>query len=266
MPSSSKSTDSTRTELLGCELRASLPGYRTSSVALRPDGSSWSLNVGVIVLTPMEGITGATISLTTMAAPQDARNAYEKGQKDITRGKFSEAEKNLAKAVEIYPDFATAWSMLGEVRRQQGNFPSAREAYLHAISIDPQFVSPHFGMAIIAIHEKNWLEASKYSSETTRLNPTLYPLAFLYNSAANYSLGNLDVAEESVRKFEKLDTNHHNSDSALLLSNILLAKHDYTGAGKALQEYLKNAPNAPNAAEIRKQLKDLDEMSVAKQQ
>lgn len=265
MPSSTRNGDSTRTELLGCELRASLPGFRTSSVSLRPDGSSWSLNVGVIVLSRMDTAPGATISLTTMAAPPEARNAYEKGQKEIARGKFSEAEKELNKAITLYPDFAAAWSMLGEMRRQQANSAGAKEAYLRAISADPQFVSPYFGMAIVAVHEKNWTDVVKYSGEALRLNPSLFPLANMYNGAANYYLGNLDVAEESIRRFEKLDTNHHNPDSALLLSNILLAKHDFAGAAKALEEYLALVPNAPNAADIRKQLKDLNEMSVAKQ-
>lgn len=265
MPSNSKTGDATRTELLGCELRASLPGFRTSSVSLRPDGSSWSLNVGVIVLTSLETVPGATISLTTMAAPQEARSAYEKGQKEIERGKFSDAEKDLAKAVSLYPDFAAAWSMLGEVRRQQDKTATSKEAYLRAISADPQFVSPYFGMAVVAVHEKNWTDVVKYTGDALRLNPALFPLASMYNGAANYYLGNLDAAEESIRRFEKLDTDHHNPESALLLSNILLAKQDYAGAGKALEEYLKLVPNAPNAGEIKKQLKDLNDMNLAKQ-
>jgi TolA-binding protein len=265
MPSSSRTSDSTRPELLGCEIRASLPGFKTSSVLLRPEGSSWSLNVGVIVLTRMETMPGAIISLTTMSAPADARNAYEKGQKDVARGKFSDAEKELSKAVSVYPDFAAAWSMLGEVRRQQDNLAAAKEAYLRAISADPQFVSPYFGMAIVAVHEKNWSDVLKYSGEALKLNPALFPLANMYNGAANYYLGNLDAAEQSVRRFQTMDADHHNPDSALLLSNILLAKHDYAGAGKALEEYLKLVPNAPNAAEIKKQLKDLNDMNLAKQ-
>jgi TolA-binding protein len=266
MPSNSKAGDATRTELLGCELRASLPGFRTSSVSLRPDGSSWSLNVGVIVLTRLDSVQGATISLTTMSAPPDARNAYEKGQKEISRRRFSEAEKELTKAVNIYPDFAAAWSMLGEVRRQQSNPATAKQAYLRAIAADPQFVSPYFGMAIVAVHEKNWADVLKYTGETTRLNPSLYPLAHMYNGAANYYLGNLDTAEKSVREFQKLDTDHHNPDSALLLSNILLAKHDYSGAAEALESYLKLVPDAANVAEIKKQLKELNDMNQAKRQ
>jgi tetratricopeptide (TPR) repeat protein len=232
---------------------------------LRPDGSSWSLNVGVIVLTRMDTVAGDTISSTTMAAPPEARSAYEKGQKFISRGKLSEAEKELSKAVSLDPQFAAAWSMLGEVLRQQDKQVNAKEAYLRAISVDPRFVSPYFGMTIVAVHEKNWTEVVKYSGETLRLNPSLFPLASMYNGAANYYLGNLDAAEQSIRRFQRLDTDHHNPDSALLLSNILLAKHDYAGAGKALEEYLKFVPNAPNAAEIKKQLRDLDQMNLAKQ-
>ena len=156
--------------------------------------------------------------------------------------------------------------MLGEVRRHQANAPSAKEAYLRAITADPQFVSPYFGLAILAVHEKNWAEVLKYTGETLRLNASLYPLAYMYNGAANYYSGNLQAAEKSVRAFEKLDKDHRNPDSSLLLSNILLAENDYAGAGSALEAYLKLVPDAPNAVEIKKQLKELNDMNLAKKQ
>jgi TolA-binding protein len=266
MPSNSRSTDATRPELFGCEVRASLPGFRTTSVMLRPDGSSFALNVGVIVLTPMENVSGAVISMTTLAAPPDARQAYEKGEKALEHKKFLEAEKELRKAVAQYSGFAAAWSLLGEVNRQKADFAAAKEDYLHAIAADPKFVNPYYGMAIVSVHEKNWADVLKYTGEIKKLNPALYPLAFMYSAAANYYSGNLDAAEESARTFEKLDIKHNSPESALLLSNILLAKHDYSGAAKTLEVYLKILPDAPNAAEIKKQLKDLEAMSVAKQQ
>jgi TolA-binding protein len=266
MPTSSRNTDATRPELFGCELRASLPGYRTTSVGLRPDGSTFSLDVGVIVLTPMDNAQGAVISMTTLSAPQDARQAYEKGEKAVERKKFAEAEKELRKAIAQYSDFAAAWSLLGEVHRQNADFTSAKEDYQHAISADPKFVNPYYGMAIVSVHEKNWPEVLKYTGEIKKLNPSLYPLAVMYNAAANYYTGNIDAAEQSVHQFETLDPEHRNPDSALLLSNILLAKHDYAGAARALETYLKLVPNAPNTAAIQKQIKDLNEMSMAKQQ
>lgn len=258
-----RNTDAIRPELLGCELRASLAGFRTTSVMLHPDGSSWSLNVGTIVLTPMDGATGAVISKTTLGAPQSARDAYEKGEKLMLKGKLPDSEKELSKAVAQYANFAAAWSLLGEVQREQSKFPAAKESYQHAITSDPKFVNPYYGMAIVSVHEQNWPDVLKYTDEITKLNPDLYPLAQMYNGAANYYLGNYDVAATSGTKFEQLDVRHQNPESSLLLSNILLAKHDYDGAAKSLQNYLKVAPNAPNAAGVQQQLKELQQANVA---
>jgi cytochrome c-type biogenesis protein CcmH/NrfG len=266
MPSGNRNTDVSHPELMGCELRASLPGFKTSSVLIRPDGSSWSLNVGVIVLTRMEGVSVSTVSMTTMNAPAGAKQAYEKSEKAVSNGKFPEAEKELKKALAEYPDFAAAWAMLGEVHRHNSDFPSAKADYLRAISLDAKFVNPYYGMAIISVHEKNWPDVLKYADEVTKMNPVAYPLTVMYSGAANYYLGNLTAAEENLRSFEKMDTGHQHPDSSLLLSNILLAKHDYNGAAKALEEFLKAAPNVANAEDIKKQIKDLNDMSQAKQQ
>ena len=263
MPGPSGNADSIRPELLGCELRASLAGFKTSSVLLRPDGSSWVLEVGTIVLSRMGNMPGATISLTTMSAPPEARKAFEKGQQAVASQKFNDAERELQKAVGQYPEFAAAWSLLGEVYRQQKKFDSAKQAYSQAIAADPQFLNPYYGMAILAVHESNWNVALKFTDDLLKLNSSAYPLAHLYNAAANYYLGSLDTAEKSARKFEELDPQHHNLDSKLLLSNILLGKHDYEGAAKALEEYLILAPNAPNTAEVKAQLRELNQRRVA---
>lgn len=262
-PPPNRGSDAVRPELLGCELRASLAGFKTTSVMIRPDGSSWSLNVGAIVLTPMDSSAGAIISRTTLSAPQNAREAYEKGQKLMLKNKLPDAEKELGKAVGQYANFAAAWALLGEVQREQSKFPAAKESYQHAITSDPKFVNPYYGMAIVSVHEQNWPDVLKYTDQITKLNPDLFPLAQMYNGAANYYLGNYDVAATSVTKFEQLDVRHQNPESSLLLSNILLAKHDYDGAAKSLQNYLKVAPNVPNAAAVQQQLKQLQATSVA---
>ena len=263
-PNTSRSPDVTHPELLGCELRAALPGFTSTSVTLRVDGSSWDLNVGTIVLTRMENVEGATISLTSMSAPPDAQHAFEKAEKAVEAKKYTEAEKELSKAVGLYPTYAAAWSMLGEVHRSQNKLDAAREEYNRAITADPQFVNPYFGLAVLAVHEKNWEDTVKYTTQVAKLNPAAFPLALMYNGAANFYLGHLDAAEESAKRFRQMDANHLHPDSALLLSNILLAKHDYDGAAQQLEEYLKLVPNAANAAEVRNQLEQLKKMNLAK--
>ncbi len=265
MPGSSPSTITTRPELLGCELRASLPGYRSSSVILRADGNSWEFNVGTILLSRLENVKGSTISTTTMTAPVSARRAFEKGEKALAAKKFDESEKELRQAVEIYPTFARAWAMLGDVHRQQNKLPDAKEDYSKGIAADSQFVNPYFGMTVIAIHEKDWEEALKYSNRVLEINAAAFSLNYMYNAAANYYLGNLPAAEASAHRFKELDTDHRYPDSSLLLSNIFLAKRDYDGAAKELEEYLRLVPAANNAAQINEQIKQLHDMRIVKQ-
>ena len=141
---------------------------------------------------------------------------------------------------------------------------AAKEDYLHSVSADPKFVNPYYGLTVLCAHEKNWPETLKYSAEVTKLNSMAYPLTNMYSGVANYYLGNYDAAESDVRAFEKTDTRHQHPDSSLLLSNILLAKHDYDASAKALEAYLVVVPNAANSADLTKQIKKLNEMSQAK--
>jgi tetratricopeptide (TPR) repeat protein len=264
-PAKQGDSTATRPELLGCELRASLPGFKSTSIPLRMNGGSMDLNVGALILTPMEGVEGTTISMASMAAPPEARRAYEKGEKALAAGKNVDAEKELNKAVQIYPGFASAWAMLGEADRQQAKFAAAKEAYAHAIAADAHFVSPYYGMAIVAVHEKSWDDAVKYTDQVAKLNATAFPLIYMYNAAANYYLGKLDVAEQSAIKFKSFNEASRYPEAELVLANILMGKRDYAGAARELEEYLKLAPNAANVAAINSQLKQLREMSVAKQ-
>lgn len=251
-------------DLLGCEMRAALPGFQSSTVMLRPEGSFGQLEVGTIFLRRMGENQGATISLTTMQAPKDARHAFEKGQKATTQKKLADAETELKKAVEIYPHFAAAWSLLGAVYEQQSRFDEAHNAYAQAVASDSKFVNPYFGMAMLAIREKKWQDVVQYTEQVVKLNGLAFPQVYFYNAAANYNLGNMDAAEKSARKFLTLDSDHRRPECALLLGEILLAKHDYAGAAAQKRSYLTMSPNAPNAEAVRSDVKRLEDLNQVK--
>ncbi|HLJ90987.1 MAG TPA: tetratricopeptide repeat protein [Candidatus Angelobacter sp.] len=253
-------------QLLGCELRAAFPGYLSSTVMLRPDGNSSQLQVGSIYLKRIGNVEGTTISITTMTAPKDARSAYEKAQKNMAAQKLDSAEKGLNKAVEIYPHFAAAWELLGEVHEQKDQLEEAKSAYARALDADSKFVKPYFNLASIAAKGKNWQDTVRFSSELEKLNPYAYPFGFFLNAIGNYFLGNFDVAEKSARKFADLDTGHHRPDVALLLGDILEGKHDYAGAAEQLRTYLAGAPNDPRAESIKANAKRLEDLSAPKPQ
>jgi TolA-binding protein len=249
----------------GCELRAILPGFQSTSVTLHMEDDFGQVRIGTIVLTRQGNVQGSTISVASLSAPKNARQAYEKGRKAEFEKKFSEAEKELSRAVEAYPRYAAAWFLLGEVHRVQLQLDRAVQAYSQAIACEPDFVSPYFALAIIAINQKNWPEVQRLTDRLIRLNEFAYPLAFYYNSAANYNLGRIEEAERSALKFQSMDTEHRTPEVARLLAKILEAKQDYAGAAQQLRNYLTLVPGSPHAAEITAEADRLEALSVSKQ-
>jgi Tfp pilus assembly protein PilF len=250
-----------RRELLGCELRAVLPGFQSGTVMIRPEGNFGQMEVGTIVLKPMGNSEGAVISLTSMQAPKDAKKEYEKGQKAAQEKKLPDAEKHLQKAVSVYPQYAAAWSMLGAVHSEMNQTEAAYKDYQQALTADPKFVNPYYGLSVLSMRENKWKEVVQYTDQAIKLNPYAFPVTYLYNSAANFNLGNLDLAEKSARKFVTMDTEHRRPEVALLLGEILAKKHDYAGALAQKRSYLAMAPNAPNSEAVREDVKRLEALS-----
>jgi tetratricopeptide (TPR) repeat protein len=255
--------DTLRVKYQGCEIRAVLPGFLSSAVSLRVQGSTWQYDLGTIFLKRMENVAGTTISMTTLKAPGDAKRAYEKARKAFDEKKFLDAEKELEKAVKIYPGFAAAWSLLGDIHQQQKQLELAVKDYGQALTADPQFVNPHFGLALIAMQEKRWQDAVQFTNQVLKMNPAAFPSAYFYNAVAAFNLGRVDPALVSARKFKSLDTDHRHPDICLLLGQIFIQKQDYASAAQEMRDYLALVPNASNAQEVREALKRLEDAIVA---
>lgn len=249
-------------DLSSCELRAVLAGYQSTVAILRTTPDSWQTDIGTIFLKRIGNAPGTTISVTSMAAPKDAMRAYEKAQKDELE-KPAEAEKELNKAVHIYPQFAAAWTLLGDLHRQDGKLDLARGEYSQALAADPQFVSPTYGLAVIAMQEKKWEQAILLTDKILKLNAGAYPLVYFISAAANYNAQNFDAAEGNGRKFKALDTQHTHPDVCLLLSYLLSRKRDFAGAAHEIRDYLAAVPNAPNAEALSVEAKRFEDLSIS---
>lgn len=253
-------------DLTGCEFKAVLAGFQSSVLPVRTYEDSFQIDIGTIVLKRMGDVTGNTVSSTSMNAPNNARHAFEKAEKAMQENKLAEAEKQLNKAVRDYPNFASAWSLLGDVEQQQNRLDDARAAYMQSLAADPKYVNPSFGLALIAVQEKKWDEAARLTAQVTAMNAYAFPVAYFYNAVANYNAGNMAAAEGSGRKFKTVDSDHRHPDISLLLSQILVRKQDYAGAAQQIRDYLTLVPNAENAEQLRAQAKSFDDLSVAKKQ
>jgi tetratricopeptide (TPR) repeat protein len=252
--------------LAGCELRASLAGFHSSSLAIPQGGlgtTVGAVNVGTIVLQSMQKVQGVTVSATSLNAPKDAKKAYDKGHHAIENNKLPEAQQELEKAVQLYPQYAAAWQDLGWVYAQQDQLDKARNAFTQAQAADGMFVPAFVGLSSVAVRESKWAEAADLSARATLLDGVDFPAAFYYNSLANYRLGNLEQAEVSARKAETLGAQRSFPQVSLLLGVMLANRQEYAEAAEHLRAYLKAAPTAPNAEKVRQQLAEVEKLGVA---
>ncbi|MCP5115821.1 MAG: tetratricopeptide repeat protein, partial [bacterium] len=89
----------------------------------------------------------STVSLADLQAPKKATKAYEKARQQLSKGEIEKAEANLRKAVEIYPEYPSAWSTLGRMLRRQRKPAEAKAAYRKAIEADPKSWRSWAGLA-----------------------------------------------------------------------------------------------------------------------
>jgi tetratricopeptide (TPR) repeat protein len=247
-------------DLMGCDLQVSLAGFRSDVYHLGVRRSLDNPDVGTLFLHRLSNVEGLTISATSALAPKDATKALDKAREYEKKQKWQDAQKELNKAVSLYPKYAAAWYELGNVQREQKDIESARQSYAKALEADPKFVSPYLELGDLAGHEQKWQETLDDTDRLLRLNPVDFPQAWFLNAVANFNLGKLEPAEKSAREGISHDEAHHLPRINLLLGVILSQKKDYAGAAENLRSYLKYSPNSEDAAKVKQQLEDLEKV------
>jgi hypothetical protein len=253
-------------QLANCDLRAVLAGFRSDSVSVGARRLMDDPNVGTIVLHRLANVEGTAISMTSLQAPKEARQAYENALRNLRRNKPAEAAKQLLKAVEIYPNYAAAWYELGRIQADNREIESARKSFSRALAADPKFISPYPKLAELDAAAENWPDLADITGKLLKLDAVDYPMAYFYNATANLNLGLLDDAEKSARAGEKLDAPHRYPKLEQVLAMILAQKKDYASAAAHLRRYLLLAPDADDAAPMKKKLAELERLSGDGQQ
>ena len=242
--------------LMGCELRANQAGFQSDIVPLSVVRPLDNPDVGVIVLHRAGTITGTTTSVVSMAAPKKAKKAYRRAVKEVRKKKGSSTEKaisELEKATEIYPEYADAWQLLGQIRLQQQDEPGARQAFELAAACDPEYLRPRLVMMELEVRRENWEEVSEWTSSITELNPYIV-MAQYYRGVANMNLNRIEPAQQS---FQKVRDNYKSDDypyASYLLGYILATQGDFESAASEFRHFLKIKEQAPEADQIKESL------------
>ena len=253
--------------LSDCWLYAELPGYRSSRLWLgmwRPLSRN---NVGTIVLSPIKGASGASVSFTTLTASTRARKAYEKGAKalrSVDEPDYATAIPLLERAVELHPEFAAAWEALGRARQGLGETASAREAFDRSIDIDDRFLKPYLPLIEMAVAEKDWSELESLTDRYLAISPGSMRLR-LYNSFGALKTGKLSKAEAMAKMIGNAGDMDKWPMSYLILAEVRSRRAEFNAAAELYKTYLRTLPNGHYSELVKRTLYDWSELQVIDQ-
>ncbi len=239
-----------------CELRAQYPGYRSTTVRIKLGSIFGYAEVEPILMYRMSKVQGTSVSATSLLAPKEARRIVEQATKALRKERFDEAEGLLRSAIDAYSDNAEAWYLLGEACLLQQRIKEARESYLKAIRVDKMFVRPYVRLARLSMLDEDWESAVRFTDEALKLDPVSFPEAYYLHALASYNLADLETAERSARKGQRLDFDHSYPDLHLILANVLSLKQDARGSIEEMRQYLKVATKGEHAAAVRARLEE----------
>lgn len=253
---SGRTTQPGRLYLGDCELFALHPGFTSEVVYPGNRDVLGKPDIGNIRLFRRAQVRGTTISLKSLTAPDKARNAYEKARSQLKKKKpaYSMAIKELQKAVQLYPEFAEAWHYLGKSYLALKEVDKAREAYEQSARADADYLLPRLALAELDMKCGQFSQAAIWSGQVLERNAHLIRASYLYGHA-NFSLGNLDLAEASLRKVQTSPEAKAYPGTHYLLGMVLARKGDIPAAASELSYFLELNPNFDGAEELRDQLK-----------
>jgi len=194
----------------------------------------------------------ATVSVAEYKVPQKARDAFHKAEAALSKNKPEETAKFLAKALEIYPDYAPALTLRGVLALDRSDSNTAMNDFDKAIHCDPGFALAYTAMTA-ALNQLNKFDDALRSAERAI---TLAPRSWQsYFEMAKAYVGKADYphALQQLTKAQSLNPKEY-APIHLVRAHVMLATRDYSSAMNELQAFLTLAPQDPNSASARSAL------------
>jgi Ca-activated chloride channel family protein len=243
-----------------CVLRASLSGY--DSTVIDVSSFNWSTNPNLPPLVLRQRAAGSSNEDANIfyqdGVPLAARNAWNNAQQLAQKKNWKAAERELRTAVQVAPKFTRGWNALGIACANQNKATEARDAFQHAVELDPKSLGAYLSVARESIEAKDWSTADKTAAALIKEDTKQrYPEIYLHQATARFYLKDLDGAESSARTGIRLDRKREVPRIEYALGVILEAKGDYAGAREHLAQYLALDSKPADAEQVRARMENL---------
>ncbi|HWY67097.1 MAG TPA: carboxypeptidase regulatory-like domain-containing protein [Terriglobales bacterium] len=203
----------------------------------------------------------ATVSVAEYKVPQKAREAYHKAQAALSKNKPEDTAKYLAKALEIFPDYAPALTLRGVLSLDRSDPNAAMNDFDKAIHSDPGFALAYTAMTAALNQLRKFDEALRSADRALTLAPqswqTYFEMAKAYVGKADYP-----HALQQLTRAQSLNQADY-APIHLVRAHVMLAMKDYSNAMNELQAFLALAPQDPNSSAARNALEKVKALAAS---
>jgi len=187
---------------------------------------------------PPEGPKGA-LNARISQIPPEARKEFDLGKARMQDNDVPGSLQHFQKAIDLYPNYAEAYQLMGVVNLEMGKFADAEPQLAKATEIEPKLTTAFFALGICRNQMAKYPEAEVALARGLELDPDSAD-GHYHIAEAYWNLGRFDDSEPHARKALALKPDM--APAHVLLGNSMLRKRDAPGALKEFQEYLRLAP------------------------
>jgi Tfp pilus assembly protein PilF len=198
-------------------------------------------------------LPGGGVSTSALKIPANAKHEFDSGMETLASDTLASIP-HFQKAVELYPSYAQAYTMLAVAFLHLNNRNSASSAVSTAVEVDPSFAPAHTVQGRIFLEERKFSQAEKSLQESLRLDPQSWESHFEM-ARCFYNTNRTTQALEQAQAARNLPGS--NPLSRLLLADIYLKLDQKAAAIRELEGFVADQPNNPMTPRVRQKLDSL---------
>jgi tetratricopeptide (TPR) repeat protein len=199
-----------------------------------------------------DGNPANSVSVAQYKVPTKARDELKKAQDALAKSKPDEAQKHLAKTLEIYPKYADAVAFRAILKIDAHDPQGALTDLQQAITYDQNCAMAYLIMGAVLNQQGKYDDAIRSLQRGEALSPNSWQAYFEMGK----SLVGKNQNDQALRQLERAETLVPKEYPLIHLvkAHALLAMNNYSDAMTELQTYLQKEPQGPNRAQAQKML------------
>lgn len=202
--------------------------------------------------------TQGVVSKNQLLIPEKARKAMDRAQVDFLHRHDESAQRNVHRALEIYPHCALAFTFQGILDLRNGNLSEAAQAFQRAINEDPASGSAYIGLGIIFNTQGRFRDAIALFDRAAPFSPDSWLREF-EAALAHLGVGEYDAGLKDITRAERFSGSDPEklAGVAYLRGVAQCQMRDYAGGKRYLQETIQRDHNGTFSMLARKRLEQL---------